>query len=894
MTSANDVRELFLNYFARHDHEIVPSAPIVPQNDPSLLFVNAGMVPFKEVFLGKEQRDYTRATSSQKCVRAGGKHNDLENVGYTTRHHTFFEMLGNFSFGDYFKQEAIELAWNFVADELGLDPNRLIVTVYAKDAEAYQLWQDIAGLPEDKIIKIDSDDNFWAMGDTGPCGPCTEIFYDNGPEVSGGPPGSAAADGDRFVEIWNNVFMQYDRGADGQLTELPNQSIDTGMGLERITAVLQGTHDNFETDLFQDLIQANVNLTGQPDDETHSTSHRVVADHLRASAFLMADGVLPSNDGRGYVLRRIMRRAMRHMHLLGMREAGMHQLVPVLTDQMGDAYPELHRAQSMIQSNLKREEEKFRQTLDRGLGLLEEAMSKLPSGGELPGQTAFKLYDTYGFPLDLTQDILRGADMTVDLDGFETAMEKQREQARAAWTGSGDQASDKLWYEIRDEIGATDFVGYTDASTTTSITAIVKDGEKAEKLEKGESGILILAKTPFYAESGGQVGDTGFITADDMCFKVHDTKKQADGLYLHIGECVEGRAVKGSAVTAKIDGDRRHPIRHHHSATHLLHRALQDTLGDHVAQKGSYVGPNRLRFDISHPDQITADELDIIERAVNDRIRQNTPVTTDIMPVDQAMEAGATALFGEKYGDEVRVVSMGGTDDHDNIYSMELCGGTHVGRTGDIGVFKIISEGSVSSGVRRVEALAGKAAFDYLAHRDQLVDHLSDQMNALPDELPDQLAMLRDDYNTLEQTVADLRRQLALTGGGGADTGQRIEQIDGAQFLAKVVEGLPPGDLRPMADELIKKLDQGIVVVITTTEGKASIVVAVTKNFTDRVNAVDLVRLGAEALGGSGGGGRPDMAQSGGSDPGMADQAVGIIRDRIATQMKEEELSSTG
>lgn len=868
------------------------SSPLVPQNDPTLMFVNSGMVQFKDVFTGKETRPYSRATTAQKSVRAGGKHNDLDNVGYTARHHTFFEMLGNFSFGDYFKDDAIPFAWELVTKNFGLPADKLLVTVHSTDEEAAAIWKKVTGFPDNKIIRIPTDDNFWRMGDTGPCGPCTEIFYDHGDHIWGGPPGSPEEDGDRFIEIWNLVFMQFEQLADKRI-DLPKQSVDTGMGLERISAILQGVHSNYEIDLFQKIIGHISDLTG----EKESASHRVIADHLRAAAFLLADGVMPSNEGRGYVLRRIMRRGMRHAHLLGAQDPLMYKLMPTLTSLMGEAYPELNRASAMITDTLKNEETRFKTTLDRGLKLLDEEASGLGEGQTLSGDVAFKLYDTYGFPLDLTQDALRARNIEVDMEGFNAAMTAQKQAARAAWSGTGDTGNDKLWFDLLDELGTTEFLGYETESAEGQIIALVKEGNRVEQLDKGEEGVLILNQTPFYAESGGQVGDTGVISGENYTFRVRDTLKKSGGLWAHVG-VVEAGTLKASDIAyLKVDQVRRNNIRTHHSVTHLLHEALRQKLGDHIAQKGSLQAADRTRFDISHNAAISAEELKEIEYEVNREILANTPVETRVMGIDEAMETGARALFGEKYGDEVRVVSMGtrrspptppagGGEAHSaggekaKVYSVELCGGTHVKNTGEIGCFKIISESAVSAGVRRVEALAGQTALDYLAGQEKLIKETSHLLKTPPEDVPARVKTLLDEKKKLEQEVGNLRRQLAT---GGADaSNDAVKEINGVKFVARVLPDMPAKDLKPMADDLKKKLGSGVVALIATNEGKASVVVGVTQDLTERYNAVDLVKTASEALGGQGGGGRPDMAQAGGPDGAKADDAVSALEAKIA------------
>jgi alanyl-tRNA synthetase len=878
MTSANDIRSTFLNYFAKNGHEIVDSSPLVPRNDPTLMFTNAGMVQFKNVFTGAEQRAYNRATTSQKCVRAGGKHNDLENVGYTARHHTFFEMLGNFSFGDYFKDLAIELAWNLVTKEYGLPKDKLLVTVYHEDDEAFDLWKKIAGLPESKIIRIPTSDNFWAMGDTGPCGPCSEIFFDHGEHIPGGPPGSPDEDGDRFIEIWNLVFMQFEQLTPEERVSLPKPSIDTGMGLERIAATLQGSHDNYSIDLLRSIIEASADATSTDPDGDHSVSHRVIADHLRASSFLIADGVLPSNEGRGYVLRRIMRRGMRHAHLAGAKDPLMHRLVPTLVGKMGDAFPELRRAGALITETLKLEETRFKQTLDRGLKLLDEETADMSEGGRLDGAVAFKLYDTYGFPLDLTQDALRAKGMSVDTGGFDEAMKKQKELARAAWAGSGEAAEESVWFDLRDEVGASEFLGYDTEQAEGQIVAIVRDGQPVKDAAEGDEVAVILNQTPFYAESGGQMGDVGAIfTAEGGQVTVTDTKKKVGDLHVHMGKVSHGKIAVGEAAQLSVDGTRRGQLRANHSATHLLHEALRRRLGDHVTQKGSLVAPDRLRFDISHPVALKPDEASSVEQDVNNQVRANSEVVTRLMTPDEAIEQGAMALFGEKYGDEVRVVSMGADDG--THFSTELCGGTHVRRTGDIGAFKIISEGAVAAGVRRIEAVTGQAALDYLSEQEERLVQVAATLKVSPSDVPARVASLIEERRKLERELAEARKALAT--GGGSAAKPEAEEVNGVKFVGKVLDGMPPKELKGMADELKKQLGSGVAVVISGNEGKASIVVGVTDDLIGKLSAVDLVRVGSEALGGKGGGGRPDMAQAGGPDASKADDAIAAIKQSL-------------
>ncbi|MCZ8377210.1 MAG: alanine--tRNA ligase [Beijerinckiaceae bacterium] len=877
MSSVNDIRSTFLGYFGKNGHAVVDSSPLVPRNDPTLMFTNAGMVQFKNLFTGLETRSYSRAATSQKCVRAGGKHNDLDNVGYTARHHTFFEMLGNFSFGDYFKEDAIHFAWTLVTKEFGLSKDKLSVTVYHEDDEAFGLWKKIAGLPDERIIRIATSDNFWAMGDTGPCGPCSEIFYDHGPHIPGGPPGSPDQDGDRFIEIWNLVFMQFEQLPGGERIRLPKPSIDTGMGLERIAAVLQGTHDNYRTDLMRSLVRAVADLVSVDPDGPQGASHRVIADHLRASSFLVADGVLPSNEGRGYVLRRIMRRGMRHAQLLGAKDPLMYRLVPALVREMGQAYPELVRAEGLITETLKLEESRFRKTLERGLGLLESETSSLGSGQKLSGETAFRLYDTFGFPLDLTQDALRARGIGVDLDGFNAAMARQKAEARAAWAGSGDAASEAIWFAVREAVGATEFLGYETEQAEGAVTALVEAGRQVDSLS-GE-GALILNQTPFYAESGGQVGDEGVIAGEGFRFRVTDTIKRAGDVFVHQGRVEEGVVRVGAAAVLTVDAGRRGAIRANHSATHLLHEALRQVLGDHVAQKGSLVEPDRLRFDISHPKPIPGEELMQVEDRANQIILQNSPVVTRLMAVDEAINSGARALFGEKYGDEVRVVSMGLEADG-RPYSIELCGGTHVGRTGDIGLVSIVGEGAVSAGVRRIEALTGMAARRHLnAERERLRD-IAASLKVGVDEAPGRVVQIAEERRKLERDLAETRRKLAMGGGEAADAPQRIGAI---AYLGKQVEGVEVKDLKGLADQHKAKIGSGVIALgVVGEDQRAGIVVAVTEDLTGKVNAVDLVRTASEILGGKGGGGRPDMAQAGGPDGGKLPEALQAIASRLA------------
>ena len=890
MQTVSEIRTAFLDFFAREGHEVVSSSPLVPLNDPTLLFTNAGMVQFKNVFTGAEKRDYSRATTSQKCVRAGGKHNDLENVGYTARHHTFFEMLGNFSFGDYFKETAIEHAWNLITRDYGLNKDRLLVTVYAEDDEAAVLWKKVAGLGDDRIIRIPTSDNFWAMGDTGPCGPCSEIFYDHGDHIPGGPPGSPDEDGDRFIEIWNLVFMQYEQVSKEERINLPRPSIDTGMGLERISAVMQGQHDNYDIDLMRALIEASAEASSVDADGPHKVSHRVIADHLRASSFLIADGVLPSNEGRGYVLRRIMRRAMRHAHIIGCKDPLMWRLVPALVRQMGDAFTELHRAESLISETLKLEETRFKETLDRGLRQLEDATATLGDGADLPGEVAFKLYDTYGFPLDLTQDILRGQGRQVEQAGFDSAMAAQRAAARAAWSGSGDSATDSLWFDMRQRVGASEFFGYSTEVAEGQIVALVAEGVEREAMDAGEVSVVVN-QSPFYGESGGQMGDAGMITSSTGALvEVTDTQKRLGDLIVHRGVLREGRLAVGDSVELKVDGDRRSRLRANHSATHLLHEALRRHLGDHVTQKGSQVAADRLRFDFSHPRAVDRETLKNVEAEVNARIRGNSGVATTLMDPESAIEAGAMALFGEKYGDEVRVVTMGGGEGAGtkSAYSVELCGGTHVSRTGDIAVFRVLTEAAVASGVRRIEAVTGIGALDYFDSRDSLLEKAAAPLRTSLDQLPDRVAALVEERRRLEREVQDLRRKLASGAGESASAGSR--EIGGVRFAGRFLEGVPARELKSMVDGLKTEIGSGVVAIAASDDGKASLVVGVTNDLVGRISAVELVRAGSPSLGGKGGGGRADMAQAGGPN---ADGAAAAL-EAVEAALAEVSLSESG
>ena len=887
MSGVNEIRSTFLNYFAKNGHQAVASSPLVPRNDPTLMFTNAGMVQFKNVFTGLEKRPYSTATTSQKCVRAGGKHNDLDNVGYTARHLTFFEMLGNFSFGDYFKERAIELAWNLVTKEFGLKKDKLLVTVYHTDDEAAGYWKKIAGIADDRIIRIPTSDNFWAMGDTGPCGPCSEIFIDRGEHIWGGPPGSPEEDGDRFLEFWNLVFMQYEQVTKEERVPLPRPSIDTGMGLERMAAILQGVDSVFETDLFKNVIDATSSALGHGATEQTVASFRVIADHLRSSSFLIADGVLPSNEGRGYVLRRIMRRAMRHAQLLGAKEPLMHRLVWALVREMGQAFPELVRAEALIEETLRLEETRFRKTLERGLSILDDSSKSLKKGDMFDGDTAFTLYDTYGFPLDLTQDALKSRGISVDIASFTDAMEKQKAKARASWAGSGDTATEAIWFPLREKLGATEFLGYETESAEGVVAAIVKDGAEAKELKTGETGSVVLNQTPFYAESGGQVGDLGVLTGEGgLRFRVTDTQKRAGDLFVHLGKVESGTLKPGAPLALEVDRTRRGAIRANHSATHLLHEALRLVLGDHIAQRGSLVSPDRLRFDFAHTKPITQDELRKIEDIANDVVLENGAVTTRLMAVDDARDAGARALFGEKYGDEVRVVSMGAGSGNALGWSVELCGGTHVKRTGDIGLISITSESAVASGVRRIEALTGNTARHHANSNLDLAKSAAAELRTTLDDMPARIAALMDERKKLERDLADARKKLAMGGGAaaGADApAADIRTIGDVKFLARAVQGIEMKDLKSLADDGKKRVGQGVVAIVGVTEdGKAGVVVGVTADLTSRYSAVDLVKVASEALGGKGGGGRPDMAQAGGPDGSKANAALDAIASAMA------------
>tara|TARA_B100001121_G_scaffold111496_1_gene98158 strand:+ start:400 stop:3075 length:2676 start_codon:yes stop_codon:yes gene_type:complete len=891
MQTTNQIRDIFLKFFETRGHQIVASSPLVPRNDPTLLFTNAGMVQFKNVFTGMESRDYSRAVTSQKCVRAGGKHNDLENVGYTARHHTFFEMLGNFSFGDYFKENAIEHAWELITKDLSLPKEKLLVTVYSEDEDAATLWKKVAGLNDERIIRIPTSDNFWAMGDTGPCGPCSEIFFDHGEKVEGGPPGSSNEDGDRFIEIWNLVFMQYEQVTKDERIDLPKPSIDTGMGLERIAAILQGSHDNYEIDLMRSLIEASAHASNTDPDGSAKVSHRVIADHLRASSFLIADGVLPSNEGRGYVVRRIMRRAMRHAHLLGCVEPLIWRLVPALSKQMGEAFPELIRAESLIVETLKLEETRFKETLARGLRQLEDATNKLSDTENLPGEVAFKLYDTFGFPLDLTQDILRGQGRKVDLVGFDQAMAEQKAAARAAWSGSGELATESFWLDVRDQISATEFLGYSTEFAEGEIVGLIINGESVKKtdgLPANQEATIICNQTPFYAESGGQVGDTGYLKIGaEASFRVKDVQKRVGDLFTHIGIIENGSFSIGDAVEMKVDAEYRSRLRANHSATHLLHESLRRHLGDHVTQKGSLVDTQKLRFDFSHSRPVEAETLKIVEHEVNEQIRGNTEVVTQLMQPEDAIKAGAMALFGEKYGEEVRVVSMGKyeADAPKARYSTELCGGTHVSRTGDIGIFRLISEGAVASGVRRIEATTAKGAIEYFNSKEEILNLTALYLKSTHEQLPDRVSNLLEDKKKLENEISELRRKLASAKFDDIENNECIK-IGNVSFLGKVIQGVPPRELKNIVDGFKKEVGSGIVSVAGSFEKKASLVVGVTEDLCGKYDAVALVQHGAAALDGKGGGGRPDMAQAGGSNVEDLSGAIERIKDFVS-EMKQ-------
>ena len=875
-TSVKQIRKTFLDYFAKNGHKIIPSSSLVPDNDPTLMFTNSGMVQFKNIFTGNETRDYKRAATSQKSVRAGGKHNDLDSVGYDVRHHTFFEMLGNFSFGDYFKEEAISYAWELVTKEFGLPKDRLAVTVFHTDDVAYKLWQKISGLPDERIIKIATKDNFWQMGDTGPCGYCSEIFYDHGPEVWGGLPGTPEEDGDRWIEIWNLVFDEFEDLPDGSRIQLEQKCIDTGMGLERISAILQGVHSNYDIDLFKNLIADICKLAGtEPENKQFSSSYNVIADHLRATSFLIADGVLPSNEGRGYVLRRIMRRAMRHIYMLGVHEPMMFKLLPSLQREMGDTYPELYRHEALIRETIKAEETRFGRTLAKGLKLLDEETSSLKEGDTLSGQTAFKLYDTYGFPLDLTEDALKLKNIKVDNKGFDEAMEKQRAEARKNWAGSGDAGVEKIWFDLQEKLGTTEFLGYTTLKADGQITALVQNDKEVNEVSGGEF-YLIANQTPFYGECGGQVGDIGKIVSPKFVAEVTDTKKKLDGLTVHVCKLVSGKVTLNEHASFEVDEVTRNRTRANHSVTHLVHKAMRTILGDHIAQKGSLVGPDRMRFDVSHPKQITAEELQQIEDMVNASIRKNYHVNTVIMNKDEAVNCGAMALFGEKYGEEVRVVRM---EKDGEIYSQELCGGTHVNDTGDIGYFNIVSESAVAAGVRRIECVTGYGAEKFVQGIEDKLHHISALLKTNVNDLEQRILNLMEEKKKLETNIFNLKK--TFVSHKSADNQDKIETVNGVKFVGKIIPNIHPKELKAFIDEINQNIGSGIVVLASDKDQKASIVVGVTKDLTDKYSAIDLVKAAAAVTGGQGGGGRPDMAQAGGPDASKLDEAIAKVRTLI-------------
>lgn len=860
MTTA-EIRSFFIEYFKNREHTVVSSSSLIPQNDPTLLFTNSGMVQFKNVFTGQEHRDYTKATSCQKCIRAGGKHNDLENVGHTARHHTFFEMLGNFSFGNYFKEAAIEYAWTLLTKEWGLPQEKLFITVYAEDQEAAKLWKKIAHLPDEKIIPISSKaENFWTMGELGPCGPCSEIFYDHGPHLAGGPPGSPDAEGDRFVEIWNLVFMQYEQTGPDAMLSLPHPSVDTGMGIERIAAVLQGVHNNFDTDIFKAIIDRSQDITHVPAKGKALASHRVIADHLRSSCFLIADGILPSNEGRGYVLRRIMRRAMRHVQLLGYKGTLMEKLVPTLTEKMGDAYGELVAASPLIVETLRLEEDRFRETLEKGLKLLHEETQKVKD--ILPGEIAFKLYDTYGFPLDLTEDVLSETGKTVDTKGFEAAMDQQKAEARKAWAGSGESKTDRIWFDIRQKLPPTTFVGYTACSAQSPIAVILKEGQEVNQASAGDQITVLTAETPFYGESGGQMGDTGTLSTSGAEMRIQDTQRKVGDLVVHHGYLIKGVLKQGDLADLTIDQERRQLLRANHSATHLLHKALRKYLGSHVTQKGSLVGPDRLRFDFSHPKGLSGEDLSKVEQEVNAQIRANTPVEIHLTTPQEAQKAGAMALFGEKYGDEVRVVSMG--EDDATPFSVELCGGTHVDRTGDIGYFRILSESGVAAGVRRIEALTGRRAEEEAIAEHQTLVRIAALLKVTPGSLEQKAQQILNDHRTFEKEIATLRQQVARA---GASETAHPDMIEGIPLIKRHVKDIPPQTLKSLVDDLKFTFSSGIFVILGENEDKVSLVIGVSEDLLPRFNAVEMIQKLVHTIGGKGGGGRPDLAQAGGNNP---------------------------
>ena len=874
MTSVNQIRKTFLDYFAKNGHKVVPSSSLVPDNDPTLMFTNSGMVQFKNVLAGNETRDYTRATTAQKSVRAGGKHNDLDSVGYDVRHHTFFEMLGNFSFGDYFKDGAIPFAWELLTKDFGLPKDKLAVTIYYNDEDAYNLWKKVSGLPDDRIIRISTKDNFWQMGDTGPCGPCSEIFYDHGPEVWGGLPGTPEEDGDRFIEIWNLVFDQFEDLADGSRINLKRPGIDTGMGLERIAAILQGVHSNFDTDMFQHIIKAIADMANTDPNGPLKASHNVIADHLRSICFLIADGVLPSNEGRGYVLRRIMRRAMRHAYMLGVKDPMIYKLLPTLQKEMGEAYPELYTRENLIKETIKIEEERFGRTLDKGLKLLDEEIAHLGRGDKLSGETAFKLYDTYGFPLDLTQDALKNKNIEVDTAGFDACMARQKEEARKNWAGSGDTAVEKVWYSVEDKVNPTEFLGYNVTKSDGEVVALIQNNKEVNEVTSGKFE-LVANQTPFYGECGGQVGDTGLIVSKNFTARVVDTKRKLDKIFVHVCELEKGSVKIGDCANFEVDEENRKRICANHSVTHLAHKALKMILGDHVAQKGSMVEADRMRFDVSHPKQITAEQLRQVEDIVNEQIRNDLPVTTVIMNKEEAVKLGAMALFDEKYGDDVRVVTMG---DENSPFSRELCGGTHVCSTGNIGYFHIIGESAVAAGVRRLECLTGVGADSYVRETENKLHHVAAALKTNLNDLEARINSLLEERKKQEQEIFNLKKALA----GGKSSSDETETVNGVKFVGKLVSGAHPKELKAFIDDIMHNLGSGIVVLCSDKDDKASVVVGVSKDLTAKYNAVDLVRAASAVVGGQGGGGRPDMAQAGGSDVSKINDAIAKIKAMIA------------
>ena len=874
MTSVNQIRKTFLDYFAKNGHKVVPSSSLVPDNDPTLMFTNSGMVQFKNVLAGNETRDYTRATTAQKSVRAGGKHNDLDSVGYDVRHHTFFEMLGNFSFGDYFKDGAIPFAWELLTKDFGLPKDKLAVTIYYNDEDAYNLWKKVSGLPDDRIIRISTKDNFWQMGDTGPCGPCSEIFYDHGPEVWGGLPGTPEEDGDRFIEIWNLVFDQFEDLADGSRINLKRPGIDTGMGLERIAAILQGVHSNFDTDMFQHIIKAIADMANTDPNGPLKASHNVIADHLRSICFLIADGVLPSNEGRGYVLRRIMRRAMRHAYMLGIKDPMIYKLLPTLQKEMGEAYPELYARENLISETIKIEEERFGRTLDKGLKLLDEEISHLGRGDKLSGETAFKLYDTYGFPLDLTQDALKNKNIEVDTEGFDACMARQKEEARKNWAGSGDTAVEKVWYSVEDKVNPTEFLGYNVTKSDGEVVALIQDNKEVNEVTSGKFE-LVANQTPFYGECGGQVGDTGLIVSKNFTARVVDTKRKLDKIFVHVCELAKGSVKIGDCANFEVDEENRKRICANHSVTHLAHKALKMVLGDHVAQKGSMVEADRMRFDVSHPKQITAEQLRQVEDIVNEQIRNDLPVTTVIMNKEEAVKLGAMALFDEKYGDDVRVVTMG---DENAPFSRELCGGTHVCSTGNIGYFHIIGESAVAAGVRRLECLTGVGADTYVCETENKLHHVAAALKTNLNDLEARINSLLEERKKQEQEIFNLKKALA----SGKSSSDETETVNGVKFVGKLVSGAHPKELKAFVDDIMQNIGSGIVVLCSDKDNKASIVVGVSKDLTAKYNAVDLVRAASAVVGGQGGGGRPDMAQAGGSDAAKINDVIAKIKAMIA------------